>query len=123
MYILKDEMRHEKKTELRDGKGTLDFAHIVPPEALYDSGTQFSLATIPVGCSIGVHGHRENYEIYYVLEGEAKVTDNEEEKILHPGDAEICGDGNTHSIENVGDKDLKVMAVIMWNPHYHNVKD
>lgn len=122
MYSYKKDMRHEKKTELRGGVGTLDFEHIIPPEELYDSGTQFSLATIPVGCSIGVHGHKENYEIYYVLEGKAKVTDNQEERLLFPGDAQICGDGNCHSIENAGDCDLKVMAVILWNPHYHEYK-
>ena len=119
MYNLKKDMKHEPKVELRGGKGTLDFEHVIPPEALYGSGSQFGVMTIPAGCSIGLHSHKENYEIYYILEGKAKVTDDDDEKILVAGDAEICGDGNTHSIENVGDTDLKMMAVIMWNPKYH----
>ena len=119
MYSLKKDMRHEPKVELRGGKGTLDFEHIIPPEALYDSGSQFGVMTIPAHCSIGLHAHKENYEIYYILEGEAKVIDNKEEKILHAGDAEICGDNNVHAIENVGDKDLKIIAAIIWNPHFH----
>ena len=115
MFVLKADQQHEPKVELRGGKGTLDFCHVIPKEELCGSGVQYGIMTIPEGCSIGPHSHTENFEIYQILEGEAKVLDGAEEKILYPGDAEVCSNGNVHSIENIGKGDLKLMAVILWN--------
>ncbi len=114
-YFMKDEQRHEPKPNLRGGIGVLDFTHVVPPEMLYGAGTQFGIMSFEPGYSIGVHSHDANYEIYMVLEGKAKVTDNDEERILGPGDAEICANGDTHSIINIGDGQLKIMACIFNN--------
>ena len=44
-------------------------------------------------------------------------TENGEEKVLYPGDAEVCSNGSIHAIENHGTSDLKIMAVILWNPN------
>lgn len=115
MFFMKDEQRHEDKVELRGGIGTLDFTHVVPPELLYKSGTQFGVMTFEPGYSIGEHSHTENFEIYYVLEGKAKVTDDDEERILLPGDSEICANGHRHSIVNIGEGQLKIMACIFYN--------
>ncbi|MBR5756714.1 MAG: cupin domain-containing protein [Firmicutes bacterium] len=115
-YYMKEDQKHEPKPNLRGGVGVLDFTHVVPPAELYGAGAQFGVMTFDEpGYSIGVHSHEANYEIYMVLEGKAKVTDNDEERILGPGDAEICANGNTHSIENIGDGPLKIMACIFNN--------
>ncbi len=115
MFVMKEEQKHEPKHELRGGKGTLDFCHVVPPQELCGAGTQYGVMTIPPGCSIGLHGHTDNFEIYHVLEGTALVQDGDEKRTLRAGDAEVCSNGNIHSIENIGAEDLKVMAVILWN--------
>ncbi len=115
MFLTQDGMRSEDKVELRGGKGTLKLTHIVPPELLHGAGTQLGIITIPVGCSIGVHSHTENFETYYILEGKGRVSDCNEELVLNPGDAEMCDNGNTHSIENIGDTPLKMLAVILNN--------
>jgi len=120
MFVLKEDQKHEDKVELRGGIGTLDFRHVIPKEELCGSGVQYGVMTFPVGCSIGLHSHTENFEIYHILEGEATVTDGDEERVLHPGDAEICSYGNTHSIVNTGNTELKIMAVILWNQDIKN---
>ena len=115
MFLPNSEMKREPKVELRGGKGTLTLTHIVPPEMLHGAGTQLGIITIPVGCSIGVHAHTENFETYYILKGTGRVTDGGEERILCPGEAEMADCGNTHSIENIGDCDLEMLAVILNN--------
>ena len=115
MFLPSTEMKREPKVELRGGKGTLELMHIVSPELLHGAGTQLGILTIPVGCSIGLHAHTENFEVYYVLEGTAKVTDGNEERILTPGEGEMADCGNTHSLVNVGDTDVKLLAVILNN--------
>lgn len=115
MFFMENEQRHEDKVELRGGIGTLDFRHVIPPELLYGAGTQFGIMSFEPGYSIGVHSHTENYEIYLILEGTAKVTDDDDERILHPGDSEICANGHTHSIVNIGEGTLKLFACILNN--------
>ncbi len=115
MYFMRDEQKHDIKENLKGGVGPLDFRNIVPAEMLYGAGTVFSLVTFKPGESIGLHGHTENFEIYFIVEGKAKVTDNGEERILTAGDSEICANGDTHSIENIGDTDLKIVALILNN--------
>ena len=115
MYFMKDEQAHEIKSNLKGGTGDLDFRHIVPPEMLYGAGNFICVATFEPGQSIGLHGHTENYEIYFILEGEATVTDNGEERILYPGDSEICANGGTHSICNKSDKPIKVLGMVLNN--------
>ncbi|MDD5808797.1 MAG: cupin domain-containing protein [Oscillospiraceae bacterium] len=113
MFFMKDDMIREEKVELRGGKGTLQLCHIVPPELLHGSGTQVGILTIKPGDSIGLHSHSKNFEIYYLLEGTARVTDGGEERILHAGDGELCADGNTHSLENIGETEVRLLAVIL----------
>jgi len=115
MYFTKEEQRHEIKSNLKGGAGDLDFRHIVPQEMLYGAGTQICVVTFEPGQSIGVHGHTENYEIYYILEGEVTVTDDDEERVLKPGDSEICANGHIHSVCNKTDKPVKILAIIMNN--------
>lgn len=122
MFVLKNEMVADQKTEVRGGIGTLSFKHVIPGDELFGAGTMVDEITIPVGCSVGLHAHEENFEIYYILEGEATVTDGGEEKVLTTGDAEICGAGNTHSVINKGTTDLRILATIMWNPSKHEYK-
>ena len=113
MYIKKEDMAHEAKTNVRDGKGTLDFMTVVPKELLQGAGTLFDVITVPSGCTLGIHEHITNFEIYYILEGEAILTDGDEEVILHPGDAHVCSSGNKHAVKNERKEDLKFLAVIL----------
>ena len=68
---------------------------------------------LPSGSSIGNHAHTEDAELYYILKGEAVVTDNDKTEILHAGDALFTGNGNRHSITNKTNEDVEFLAVIM----------
>ena len=68
------------------------------------------------GSGIGYHVHNNEAEVYYILEGRAKVNDNnEKECILKPGDTLQTNDGMGHSIEAVGEETLKFVAVVITN--------
>ena len=115
MYFMKDEHEHVIKSNLCDGVGDLDFEFIFPPEHMYGAGKQICRITFQPGQSIGVHYHVDNAETYYILEGEATVTDDGEERILKPGDAELCANSHFHSIANKTDKPLVILGVILNN--------
>ena len=115
MYCMKDEQKHEIKSNLCGGNGDLDFQYIFPPEWMLGAGKQVCLVTFQPGQSIGLHAHVDNAEAYYILEGEATVTDDGEERILKPGDTEHCANSHTHSIANNTDKPMKMLAIILNN--------
>ena len=62
---------------------------------------------------IAEHPHTNDAEIYYLLDGEALVTDNERSEILHPGDVVYTANGNRHSIKNNTQKPIHFLAIIL----------
>jgi quercetin dioxygenase-like cupin family protein len=78
-------------------------------------GRLFVKTVIPPGHSIGEHTHEGDMEAYYILKGKALISDNKEEVILEAGDCNICPDGESHGIKNVGDDDLEYIAIILYS--------
>ena len=72
----------------------------------------FNRIDLPVGSMIKEHAHVDDAEIYYILEGEVTVTDNDATHILHAGDVVFTADGNRHSIKNTGKTPAAFVAVI-----------
>jgi mannose-6-phosphate isomerase-like protein (cupin superfamily) len=99
---------------LKGGKGTVRVVNILKKEEMNGLGRLFAVSIIPPGCSIGQHTHEGDFETYYILKGRGRVNDNGNVAELEPGDMTQCGDGNFHSIENIGDVDLEYLAVILY---------
>lgn len=113
MITKASDLRHTSSSEMRGGKGTVAMTHFLEQADSQGAGRLFVYTVMPPGSSIGKHIHEGEYEVYYILEGVAHVMDNDEPGILEPGDCMICKDGDTHSIENRGDADLKAIFLIL----------
>lgn len=70
------------------------------------------LRLIP-GASIGYHVHEGETELFYFLTGKGRVRDGEEWFDVEAGDVLSTGNGNGHAVENTGDTDLEMIAVIV----------
>ncbi len=116
MIKRKEEMNVRNAAGLQGGKGDLFFTDIMTKEEADGTGRLFSKLVVPSGSSVGYHQHSGDFELYYVLSGEATVVDNGKEVTLYPGDMNLCKDGDGHSLENRGEEDLVVMAVILFTP-------
>ena len=86
---------------------------ILTPAEMLERASMFNIITLPSGSSIKEHLHIEDAEIYYILEGEAEVTDNGRTAIMHAGDVMFTGNGNRHSIANHSGKDVSFLACIL----------
>ena len=86
---------------------------ILTPTEMLERASMFNIITLPSGSRIKEHPHIEDAEIYYILEGEAKVTDNGRTAIMHAGDVMFTGNGGRHSIANHSGKDVKFLACIL----------
>lgn len=109
------EMVRESKSEMRGGKGKVELCHIFKQEELKGKTKLYAKITIEPGCSIGLHEHVEEEEMFFILKGTATVNDNGDISTLNPGDAMLTGGGSSHSIENKGTETLELMALIV--PH------
>ena len=103
----------ERKTEnARGGNGFIISKDIFLEDDFGSSISHLILVTIPSGSSVGFHEHSGDEEIYFILEGHGKVRDDEEGYDVGPYDTVLTNSGHCHGIENTGDQDLKLLAII-----------
>lgn len=111
--IIRAEDRNQTLTEhLRGGDGTVDKRDYLPA-CMPENAKMFAEIRLEPGCSIGVHRHVGEYEIFFYKEGEIVLNDDGREVVMHPGDFSICPDGRTHGIANRTDKSAAVYAAII----------
>ena len=96
------------------GKGTIEIHKAMEgPEIFRGHGRLLAMVTLPPGTSIGYHQHVGETETYFVVEGNGVFNLNGVENPIGPGDVGLMEVGDSHSIENTGDVDLKMVALIL----------
>jgi len=110
-----NEMKEDVHKEFLGGKGTLINTHFLDKEDAANSGRLFVKSVLKSGSSIGYHTHDGDFEVYYILKGKALVNDNGKEHILGEGDSILTKNGDSHSIENIGQIDLEYIALIIFD--------
>ncbi|MDD2401154.1 MAG: cupin domain-containing protein [Clostridia bacterium] len=111
-----DEMIKEIREQMRGGKGHVEVNHIFKKDELHGKAARLiAKLVLNPGCSIGIHPHENDEEIFYVLKGKGLVDDNGSSFEVSVGDATLTGGGETHSIESTGDEPLEVIAVILYS--------
>lgn len=113
MIKYKNEMRTEERPNMRGGNGTVKITHALEKEEINGPMRLCATLTLEPGTSIGEHIHENEDEIFYIVSGTAKITDNGVEKVIYTGDSLITGKGGSHSIENIGIDTLVVFATIV----------
>ena len=108
-----EEMLKEIKEQMRGGKGSVEITHVFKKDELKGKARLCARITINPGCSIGVHEHVDEEEIFYVISGRGLVNDNGTDKEVKAGDGILTGGGAVHAIENIGNDPLVLFAVIL----------
>ncbi len=108
-------MVREIKESMRGGDGQVQITHIYKPGEFKGRARMCAKITLEPGCSIGLHEHLNEEEIYYIIRGQAILTDSTEvgEQILNPGDASITLGGQSHAIRNNGSEPVELLALIL----------
>ena len=112
MVRSKSDTMREVRENMRGGKGRIIIEHL-EKEGLPANGRLFAKLTIAPGCSIGEHRHVGEAEMFYFLSGGGVVTDDGERITVSAGDVMTTYDGQSHGVENTGDVDLEMIAVII----------
>ena len=113
MIKLKNELVKTTISNLRGGEGDIIREDIFKPDEAQEKINMCAILTIPDGSTIGEHTHGPDAEIYYLLSGTLRVTDNGITKDLTPGDAVFTGGGNAHCVVNVSGKEASMLAIVI----------
>lgn len=101
--------------EMRGGKGDVYMYHILPQEEMMGHGRLFARIVLPAGSSIGRHTHEGDTEPYYILRGNGIFTDADGSRVpVGPGDICTIACGESHAIENTGEEDLEMIALVLF---------
>jgi mannose-6-phosphate isomerase-like protein (cupin superfamily) len=107
------EYPQEIRSQMRGGEGQCTIEKLwLPGDELKGGFRLFARLTIPPGASIGFHRHENEEEVFVVLQGIAKMDDNGQEVMLHPGDTIHTGGGAGHAVACAGNEPLVMLAVI-----------
>lgn len=102
------------KQNFKDGPEEVHFKTIASSDELFNKIKMYSVLTFKKDCGIGYHDHQNEEEVILVLNGKAKYNDDGFETELEAGDVAICEDGRSHSITNVSDEELKIVAMVLY---------
>lgn len=108
------QIRSEIRNNMFDGKGGVELNHLLEGSEFQGKGRLFSHSILKPGTSIGNHTHKGDIEAYYVIKGEGTYSDNGEITTLKKGDLAFTDNGQSHYIENTGDEDLELIALILF---------
>ena len=100
--------------KMRGGEGVAVIEELLTPSELYDKGRLFAKITLGPGCSIGHHIHEGEMEVFFIVSGQAELSDNGETVTLAPGDTALTQSGEEHSVKCVGDTPLEMVALILF---------
>lgn len=109
-----EELTKEIKEGFRGGKGSVELTYLFKQEETYGKNAKLIVKlTLQSGCSIGLHAHTNDEEIFYILKGKGLLNDNGTEKEVTVGDTVLTGGGQTHALENISNEPLEVLATIL----------
>jgi len=104
----------QQNENMRGGEGVVLIEHLLTPDELYDKGRLYARITLEPGCSIGNHVHEDEMESFYIVSGEAEISDNGEIVLLSAGDIILTRSGEGHSVKSVGADTLVMIAQIIY---------
>jgi mannose-6-phosphate isomerase-like protein (cupin superfamily) len=81
-----------------------------------EPGHLLQVVTVPPQTRQRLHLHRQQTEVFYVLEGEATILIAGEEFPAQPGDAFICCPGDTHRLWNRSREHFKLVVFKINKP-------
>lgn len=112
MILREQDFKSYIRPNLKAGKGDIQIKEYVDKDAMTNCRLMCE-QVVPVGGSIGKHIHKNETEFYLIRSGNGLVIEKPGEYKVGPGDVIVTGHGEMHSIENTGDEDLVITAIII----------
>ena len=79
-----------------------------------EPGHLLQVVTVPPQTRQRLHFHRQQTEVFFILEGQATIRLGSEDFLARPGDALVCNPGDEHRLWNQSDQGFR-LAVFKIN--------
>ena len=113
MIVKVNERIPEIRKNMRGGDGNTILNAFLSGDGLPAGVRLFSEIVLEQGCGIGYHVHEKEAELFYVLAGTARYSDNGNEISAGAGDVLVCKSGDGHSVRNDNPEALRLIAIII----------
>lgn len=114
--LIRREGKMKTRKKLFEGRGEVFIEPLFMEDEFTTSVRFCARVTLPPGSSIGLHTHTDEDELYYILSGRGMVADGDTDAQVSAGSSILTVSGESHSIENTGEEDLILLAVIPQSP-------
>ena len=111
MITRKEEQTTSIREYMRGGKEYVKMTAL--SKELPANARLFSVLKLIPGASIGYHVHEKETELFFFAEGCGRVRDDDQYYDVSAGDSMATFSGHGHAVENTGDHDLVIVAVII----------
>ncbi len=109
-----NEFKKEIVPGLCEGKGDCVLMSAFSSSEIKSNVSFCGTVTLEKGCSVGLHQHTENDEIYYIISGVGSVDEGDgKRKLVTAGDTILTGDGGFHDMINESDEPLIFLAIVI----------
>lgn len=112
--MFRNEYETKYNENMKGGDGTVKVENFLTEEEMYGKGRLFGKITLEKGCSIGGHVHEGEMEAFHILSGVVEFDDNGEKRIVKAGETTLTTHGQKHSMKNIGDETVEVIALIIF---------
>ena len=106
-----DQQSHSVREFMRGGKKYVEQTQL--SAQLPERMRIFNVMTLIPGASIGYHVHENESEMFFFIEGNGRVQDDDEFHDVTAGDCMATFSGHGHGVENTGDTNLVILAAIV----------
>ena len=93
------------------GQGAIQIGRMFQTEKLQGTWHFIEYLVVPPGVTIGEHRHGANEEIYFILEGHARMKINGQEYEVKPGDFIVNHAGWEHGLRNESANEVKLLVI------------
>ncbi len=107
MKINFNDLKEEHIAKFAGGEGEVIFRRYIERGEI-----KIMQGTVKKGNSVGLHTHKQNREVLYVISGEGHSICDGVDQTLRPGEVLYCPMGHEHTLINEKDEDLVFLAVV-----------
>jgi mannose-6-phosphate isomerase-like protein (cupin superfamily) len=111
MITHQNQQNHSVREFMRGGRKYVELTQL--SAQLPGKMRMFNVLTLIPGASIGYHVHENETELFYFIEGNGRVQDDDKFYDISAGDSMATFSGHGHGVENTGDTDLVILAAIV----------
>lgn len=103
----------------RGGKGIIRMFNVMG-DIVFEDVNWLGIVELDPGSSIGIHTHEGEGELYHILEGHGKFSDNGKDEKVGPGSFCLIEPGQSHGLINTSNEDKMVLLACVYKSYRRN---